>query len=225
MASGTQVPWTSVGGTPCCCTSCTNNEIAQAYGSVPSTFASVTLDEATFAAIRISGIRVLVSFNLSVGSGGSLLPFGQDYTTISTIPYTGCRFQFQPSTGFLLYQSALGWTYEVDFFLSFNIFIQDGGTGWPSSPSAPSTSNPVLFLSGLTEPGSVFLRIGSVRGIGAAPPLSGLSGFRAAWGNQYGGSGSAQFTTNIFGQFNAATTSATSGVSAPIAVNITLPPP
>lgn len=191
------MPWTTPGGTPCCCNFCNNNEITSFYEfvGVPTSFQSAVISQATFAAIKLYGISVSYQFNVGVGS----LQPGPINTTIQTSPFTSCGKTIIPIgnqtiPGTLLIYNNNG-LFSALIQCAFHLFIQDGGTGWPGQPSSPSpsTESPVVFVSSSTLGESVIFSI-------AANSLSGINGYRAAFGNKYGSSGAATTSFTLFGQ-------------------------
>jgi hypothetical protein len=221
MATATQVPWTTPGGTPCCCNFCSNNEIASFYQfiGVPTSFQSAVISEATFAAIKLYGISVSYQFNVGVGS----LQPGPINTTIQTDPIASCgpNIIVPISTGsvpgtLLLYSN--NGLYSALIQCSFSLFIQDGGTGWPGQPSSPSpsTESPVVFVSSSTLGESVIFSID-------ANSASGINGYRAAFGNKYGSSGAATTSFTLFGQSRTITVENSIASTLSISIDVAAP--
>jgi hypothetical protein len=220
MATGTQVPWTTPGGTPCCCNFCSNNEISSFYEftGVPTSFESAVISDATFAAIKLYGVSVSYQFNVGVGS----LQEGPINTTVQTAPFTSCSQTIIPIGNTTIPGTLL--TYNNNGLFSaliqcaFRLVIQDGGTGWPGQPSspAPSTESPVVFVSSFTLGESVIFSI-------IANSLSGINGYRAAFGNKYGSSGAATTSLTLFGQARTITVENSIASTLSISIDVAAP--
>jgi hypothetical protein len=155
------VPWTTPGGTPCCCEepdSCVSNLVSSLGVSIAD-FLRIDLTSEQYAAIKAGAtFDYLATMTLSgTGPGGAAISsyFPNPITVGTTISFTNCRgngANNQPGLGginsfpllVLVTSGGIPWSYGASY--DFFIILQAAGQG--VAGDAPLTS-PAMYLYGV----------------------------------------------------------------------------
>lgn len=142
------VPWTTPGGSPCCCLQCDTEKISQWYQSVglPIRYSSIEITSEEYAAI-IAGSELIwaVVLNISGNSPTGKSIVEQNVEQLGSFTFQNCRASVGSGPTALNIQEVNGNIFTATVTTGFDIFVQNTGYGWPGE--APIVA-PHLFFSG-----------------------------------------------------------------------------